>query len=170
MNDDTSVDLVIVGAGPYGLAAAAQATNLGVSHRVFGTPMAFWKQSMPKGMVLRSRVDWHMDPAGERTLKRYFEANGIPSGPTAPVTLSHFLDYAEWFQREYGIECDARRVETIRPGAEAHSFSVHLDDGSIVRTRNVLCLPGLGYFRRMPPIPDGGGEPVTLMHTADFGD
>jgi cation diffusion facilitator CzcD-associated flavoprotein CzcO len=46
--------VVIIGAGPYGLAAAAHLRAAGVEPRVFGEPMAFWQRQMPKGMRLRS--------------------------------------------------------------------------------------------------------------------
>ena len=48
-------DVVILGAGPYGLAAGAHLRNIqGLDVRVFGEPMEFWKAHMPEGMLLRS--------------------------------------------------------------------------------------------------------------------
>ncbi len=47
-----TVDVAIIGAGPYGLAAARRLRGLDV--RVFGRPMSFWRDHMPKGMKLRS--------------------------------------------------------------------------------------------------------------------
>ena len=47
-------ELSIVGAGPFGLAMAAEARRRGIAHRVVGEPMAFWREHMPVGMVLRS--------------------------------------------------------------------------------------------------------------------
>jgi len=35
-------DAVVVGAGPYGLAAAAHLRHAGADIRVFGRPMSFW--------------------------------------------------------------------------------------------------------------------------------
>ena len=49
-----STDLLVVGAGPFGLALAAQAGHQGVPHLVVGLPMSFWQQQMPAGMLLRS--------------------------------------------------------------------------------------------------------------------
>ena len=46
-------DVVVLGAGPYGLGAGAhlqQVKGLGV--KVFGEPMWFWKNQMPAGMLL----------------------------------------------------------------------------------------------------------------------
>ncbi len=46
--------VAIIGAGPYGLAAAAHLRAADVSVRVVGEAMAFWRRNMPKGMKLRS--------------------------------------------------------------------------------------------------------------------
>src|SRR5712691_3939656 len=78
-------DVAVVGAGPYGLAAASHllaADGLGVS--VFGEPMLFWERQMPLGMLLRSpREASHIaDPAGALTLDRY-EAS-IGAAPARP--------------------------------------------------------------------------------------
>ena len=48
------LDAIVIGAGPYGLAAAAALRSAGVDPHVFGEPMSFWMEHMPKGMLLRS--------------------------------------------------------------------------------------------------------------------
>src|SRR5690348_13926276 len=65
--------VVIIGAGPYGLAAAAHLRAAGVEARVFGEAMAFWARQMPAGMLLRSYWDAsHIaDPARDLTLDAY---------------------------------------------------------------------------------------------------
>src|ERR1700693_4298462 len=51
----TDCDVLILGAGPYGRAAAAHLRAIqGLDVRVFGEPMEFWKSHMPDGMLLRS--------------------------------------------------------------------------------------------------------------------
>jgi 2-polyprenyl-6-methoxyphenol hydroxylase-like FAD-dependent oxidoreductase len=48
-------DVAIVGAGPYGLAAASHLRQIkGLSVSIFGEPMRFWRTAMPAGMLLRS--------------------------------------------------------------------------------------------------------------------
>ena len=50
----TTYDVTIIGAGPYGLSAGAFLKSKGLGVRVFGKPMEFWADKMPKGMLLRS--------------------------------------------------------------------------------------------------------------------
>ena len=50
----TSVDVAIIGSGPYGLSLAAHLRARGVEHRIFGEPMGSWKNNMPSGMLLKS--------------------------------------------------------------------------------------------------------------------
>ncbi|MEA2423923.1 MAG: hypothetical protein QOH13_333, partial [Thermoleophilaceae bacterium] len=66
----STCDVAVVGAGPYGLAAAAHLrAEDGLTVRVFGEPMSFWERQMPVGMLLRSpREASHIsDPAGALT-------------------------------------------------------------------------------------------------------
>ena len=60
-------DLLIIGAGPFGLSLAAHARELGLETAVVGKPMGFWKDHMPQGMYLRSACDWHLDADGRYT-------------------------------------------------------------------------------------------------------
>ena len=92
--------VAIIGAGPYGLAAAAHLRQAGVDTRVFGRPMEFWKRHMPEGMLLRSSWDAsHLaDPSRRMTLDAYQLAEDISLD--RPVPLARFIDYCEWFQQQ----------------------------------------------------------------------
>jgi len=47
-------DVVVVGAGPYGLSTAAHLLGRGLRVAVFGRTLEMWRDRMPKGMLLRS--------------------------------------------------------------------------------------------------------------------
>ena len=47
-------EVVVIGAGPYGLSVGAHLKAKGISARVFGEPMAFSAKKMPEGILLRS--------------------------------------------------------------------------------------------------------------------
>ena len=95
--------LLVIGAGPYGVATAAPAIDRGIDTIVVGGPMAFWKQHMPEGMFLRSGPDWHLDAAGVHTLEAFLQEEGIAPNDVDPVPIRVFLDYATWFQDNKGV-------------------------------------------------------------------
>ncbi len=47
-------DVVVMGAGPYGLSISARLLGRGLKVATFGKPNYFWSNNMPKGMLLRS--------------------------------------------------------------------------------------------------------------------
>ena len=74
-------DVVVVGAGPYGLSTAAHLMGQGLKVAIFGKPMELWNTYMPKGMLLRSYW-WATnlsDPGNQYGLERYLrEVEGVP--------------------------------------------------------------------------------------------
>ena len=69
-----SCDVAVIGAGPYGLSAAAHLRTVkGLEVRLFGEPMSFWDRHMPAGMLLRSpwEASHISDPDGAFTLDAY---------------------------------------------------------------------------------------------------
>jgi cation diffusion facilitator CzcD-associated flavoprotein CzcO len=152
-------DVTIVGAGPYGLSAAAhlRATN-GLDVRVFGDPMSFWAEEMPRGMLLRSPyVASHIaDPDRALTLDAYAAANG--NGITPPVPLDRFVDYGRWFQGQIAPDVDRRRIQRIESNGNA--FRLTLADGETIKSRTVVVAAGIGDFSAIPP--QFRGLPVDL--------
>ncbi|MGC4120111.1 MAG: NAD(P)-binding domain-containing protein [Myxococcales bacterium] len=90
----------IVGAGPYGLASAAHLRAAGVEPTVYGEPMEFWAEQMPKGMFLRSPrcASQISDPDREWTLDRFESEAGL--APGSPIPLERFVAYGRWFQQK----------------------------------------------------------------------
>src|ERR1700722_10417255 len=92
-------DVAILGAGPYGLATAAHLRQIkGLDVRTFGTPMWFWKDQMPAGMLLRS--SWEASNLWDADNKFTLDAYRLASGNhiSSPVPLDHFVNYGLWFQ------------------------------------------------------------------------
>jgi len=143
-------DVAIVGAGPYGLSAAAHLRAVkGLEVRVFGEPMSFWERHMPVGMRLRS--PWaasHLaDPNRSLTLEAYQSACG--NHLSAPIPLSRFIEYGRWFQHRAVPETEARKVLRIEPGAAG--FRVSLDSGEECTARRVVIAAGIVPFAWRAP-------------------
>jgi cation diffusion facilitator CzcD-associated flavoprotein CzcO len=141
-------DVAIVGAGPYGLAAAAHLEKgKGLDVRVFGRPMDFWETQMPVGMLLRSPyvASNIADPERSLTLDAYGSANGGPV--PKPVPLGRFVGYGRWFRGEVVSHLDTRMVSRVDNG---NGFALELEDGETVRARRVVVAAGIAPFAHIP--------------------
>ena len=146
----TFSDAVIIGAGPYGLSAAAHLRALrGLEVRLFGEPMSFWDRNMPVGMFLRS--NWTAtqiaDPNNQLTLEAYQAARGIRI--TTPVPLDHFIQYGLWYQRQAVPDLDQRKI--VRVESHSRGFRTVLEDGEAVYSRRLVIAAGIGAFAHRPP-------------------
>jgi FAD-dependent urate hydroxylase len=157
-------DVAIVGAGPYGLSAAARLyTRSGIDVRVFGEPMSFWA-GMPRGMLLRSHWDaCHIGfPDGDLTLDSYEAKSGGKFGE--PVPLASFIDYGRWFQRMAVPDVDCRYVSSVKPGPGG--FRLQLEDGATVRASRVIVATGIQAFTKRPVVFDGF-SPERVTHSSE---
>jgi len=162
--------LLVIGAGPYALSAAALAREHGIDTMVVGRPMGFWRRHMPAGMLLRSGPDWHLDASGVHTLEAYLEERAIDPADVDPLPLGLFLDYAEWFRQAKGIEVlEDRVVDLAKPGDR---FEAVLDGGARIAADAVVAAPGIRHFANVPAW--AGSVPAErASHTCDlvrFGD
>jgi thioredoxin reductase len=135
-------DVLVIGAGPYGLAAAKAARDQGLSTRIVGRHMSFWREHMPAGMCLRSGPDWHVDPADELTLERFLDEQGETPDP---IPLDVFLAYADWFTEQAGLDIEDLEIDTVRPGLEAVTTT-----GEVIRARHIIAAPGNRHFAHRP--------------------
>jgi glycosyltransferase involved in cell wall biosynthesis len=160
----SDVDAVVLGAGPYGLASAAELGRRGVDYLAFGRPMAFWEEQMPAGMLLRSPyVASSIGGAGGALdLDRFAAALGTPLGERVP--LQRFIEYGRWFQDEAVRNLDGRTV--LRVDRHHDYFAVRLSDGDTVRARQVIVAAGIAPFARRPSLTRS--LPAELVsHTSD---
>ena len=142
------VEVAIVGAGPYGLSSTAFLRDAGVGVHVFGEPMGYWRDHMPRGMLLRSR--WRSshiaDPARSLTLEGFEQDRGVQFPEHVPV--EGFIDYGLWFQQHVAPDIDQRRVERI--ARSNGGFQLELDDGDALRAKRVVVAAGLHGFAHRP--------------------
>jgi thioredoxin reductase len=148
-----TTEVLVVGAGPFGLAVAAEVKRRGLGLTVAGEPMAFWKHNMPTGMLLRSGREWHLDAAEVHTIEAFQEEKRIPRQRVEPIPVEIFREYAEWFRQSKKIEVRPLRVTRLRRADVG--LLAECNGGETICARYVVALPGLAPFANMPTdIPD----------------
>jgi thioredoxin reductase len=151
MTGSTSVDVAVIGAGPYGLSLAAHLRARNVEHRIFGETMAAWESNMPRGMLLKSRP-WASnlsDPTSEFTVKRFCTERALPyHDELMPLPLGRFIEYGKAFQTQYVPHVEHKKLIALEP--DRGCFRVAFDDGETLRARRVALAVGLHPFRRLP--------------------
>jgi cation diffusion facilitator CzcD-associated flavoprotein CzcO len=160
------VPLLVIGAGPYGLATAACAKRAGIEQHVVGKPMAFWRDNMPAGMFLRSGPDWHLDAAGVNTFMVYLEERGIDPSGVDPIPVALFLDYVDWFEEKAGIEVQPELVRDLsRPNGR---FEATLESGRSITADAVVAAPGISHFTVVPEWVEQSLSPERWTHTCNL--
>lgn len=144
-----STELLVIGAGPYGLTLAAHARRHGIATVTVGSPMGFWRDHMPADMFLRSGPDWHLDVAGEHTFTAFLAERHVAPVDVDPIPISLYLDYADWFTAEKRVPVDDVRVERLVGAADG--WLAELNDGEQIQADAVVSATGIAHFAALPP-------------------
>lgn len=146
-------DVVIVGAGPYGLSVAAHLAVSGVRFRIFGHPMSVWQKHMPRGMRLKSEgfASSLSDPNAQFTLQQYCQQENIEYADVGePVRLETFIAYGLAFQRRFVPNLEEKLVVSLQESPVG--FELQIDDGEKVLARSVVVAVGISHYSYLPPV------------------
>jgi hypothetical protein len=162
LSDDCEV--AVIGSGPYGLAVAAHLRSAAVSMRVFGRPLSFWREHMPKGMRLRSPwIATHIaDPDRRFSLDVFAREAALE--PRDQLPIERFVQYGDWFQRQAVPDLDPRKV--VRVENAAPGFRLVLEDESVIHARRVVVAMGLAN-QELRPQPFAGIDRALVSHTCE---
>jgi len=162
-----SKEVVVVGAGPYGLSAAAHLQHAGVEPYVVGQSMAFWKQNMPGGMLLRSKSEASNIDAPQKHLSIAGYEKAIGRKIADPLPIEDFIAYGEWFQKQVAPRLDTRQAQNV--SHDGSIFELTFADGEKVQTKSVVLALGIGLFFHRPE--QFAGIPRELApHSSDLND
>lgn len=167
---DDLADVLIVGAGPYGLSTGAHASRLGLRTRVVGRPMLFWERHMPRGMLLKSEpfASGFGGPGTGLSYLDYCHERGDQWARIGqPIPLDRFVAYGRWYAHETlpGAEDATVRHLERAPGG----YRAVLSTGEVVAAPAVVVAVGVGDFAHVPD-ELAGLPPALVSHSSALQD
>ena len=115
-------DVLIIGAGPFGLSISAHLRAAGIEHRIVGRPMDTWKAHCPPGMQLRSEPYGSDMAAPQRgyDVRTYCRDRGLDYvDRLGPLCIERFLEYADWYTDQLVPDVSDDVTGRTRPGLSA---------------------------------------------------
>ncbi|OAS21375.1 NAD(P)-binding domain-containing protein [Paenibacillus oryzisoli] len=141
-------ELIIIGAGPYGISLAAHAVANNLTYKLLGYPMDFWENQMPQDMFIRTPHEFcsFSDANDELTIQRFAIETGVEL--VSPLPRPVFVDYAMWFAIQSGVEFTPELV--IALSKSGNEYLIETEKGQILKARNVIIATGVEHFKYMP--------------------
>ncbi|MDW7691569.1 NAD(P)-binding domain-containing protein [Flammeovirgaceae bacterium SG7u.111] len=139
-------DLIIIGAGPYGLSLATIAKAKGLKYLVLGKPLEFWDNNMPKEMILRSGKGWHIDPLEVHTFQKFLLERSYDD--LNYFSKKIFIEYGRWFLAKKQLNIAEEYVLNIN--REDSIYQLDTSDNNTYISSAVVVAIGAKYFYYIP--------------------
>ena len=162
-----SADVLVIGAGPFGLSISAHLRGIGVEHRIVGRPMDTWRARMPIGMKLKSEpyASAISSPRPGYDVATYCKARGLAyTHRQTPLSLEQFLAYADWYTGELVPDVMDNTVTEVTSAPDG--FRVAFADADPITVRQIVVATGVLPHAHVPD--ELSGLPSDLLsHTCD---
>jgi FAD-dependent urate hydroxylase len=159
-------EVLVVGAGPYGLTISAHLRERGIGHQIVGPVMDTWRSHMPEGMYLKSEPYSSVisAPKSGYDMATYCRTHDIGYvNRVHPVSREQLLGYGDWYAAQLvpGVVNDL--VTSIR--ASGDGFEVGFAGQDSVTARQVVVATGVMPHVYLPP-ELSGLPPELVTHTS----
>jgi thioredoxin reductase len=156
-------DVLVIGAGPFGLSISAHLRHRRVEHTIVGRPMDTWRAHMPLGMFLKSEPYGSAISAATRgyDIATYARLHGFDDyvDRVGPLSLERFLGYADWFTDQ--LVPDVRDLTVTNVTPQDGGFKVEFAEEGPAFARQVIVATGLLPYMYIPG--ELSGLPSDLM-------
>ena len=163
----SSSEVLVIGAGPFGLSISAYLRSLGVQHLVVGRPLETWRAHMPTGMFLKSEPYGSVfaSPQAGYDLQEFCKSHGLNYvARLGPLSLDRLLDYGDWYAEH--LVPDVLDDTVTQVTAADDGFRVAFAGTAAVFARHVVVATGVRPYANIPA--ELAGLPSDLVsHTID---
>lgn len=168
MKTEKQTNLLIIGAGPFGLSLAGYLNDRNEDYIILGRSMGYWRSNMPEGMFLRSGIDWQFDALGVHSMEAFMKERNIEFEEIDPLPLETYLKYAEWFKEQKGINISDGLVDSLEHRDD--HYIAELNNGEQIKSENVVLAIGYKYFKHFPQDLTNIIPEQCFVHTGEFSD
>src|ERR1700761_6254069 len=156
-------DVLVIGAGPFGLSMSTHPRHRCIEPMIVGRPMNTWRAHMPLGMFLKSEPYGSVFSAAtkEYGIATYSRLHGFDDyvDRVGPLSIERFLGYADWFTEQLVPDIRDLTVTSVTPGDGG--FKVEFAEECPVFARHVIIATGLLPYAYTPS--ELSGLPSDLM-------
>jgi thioredoxin reductase len=163
----STTEVLVIGAGPFGVSISAHLHALGVDHQIVGKPINTYRAHSPAGMLLKSEpyASEIASPRGGYDPKAYYKLHGweyIDRAVAMPV--DRFLSYADWYIEQ--LVPGIRDVTATEIEAAGGGFRVAFADAEAVTARKVILATGVIPYAHITP-ELSGLSPDLVTHVSE---